>query len=219
MEPLDALLIRNEVVSTTPVRENDKFIKSSVDDLVLNLRESKVTFVCNLECGMPFDSPHLPRTNVLRDAKVEIDLPFGEQVDTLLMGDREIDFNSFRDLGNLRSSLVDDPVPIPRMFDEPLGNSNSMSRSFETSDFLLEELTAEIGLDNLIPKKINDGYYDSHGDILYLEQLLDEDTSFNPSPSSLPKESSLLVPPIPGFKQICLRVVERLILFLPNTVW
>nr|GFA99668.1 hypothetical protein [Tanacetum cinerariifolium] len=219
MEPLDALLIGNEVVSTTLVRENDKFINSSVDDLVLNLRESEVTFVCDLECGMPFDSPHLPHTNVLRDAKVEIDLPFGEQVDTLLMGDREIDFNSFKDVGNLGSSLVDDPVPIPRMFDEPLGNSNSMSRSFETSDFLLEELTAEIGLDNSIPKKINDGYYDSHGDILYLEQLLDEDTSFNPSPSSLPKESSLLVPQILGFKQICLRVVERLILFLPDTVW
>nr|GEU86274.1 NAC domain-containing protein [Tanacetum cinerariifolium] len=154
MEPLDALLIGNEVVSTTPVKENDKFIKFSVDDLVPNLRESVVTFVCDLECGMPFDSPHLPRTNVLGDAKVEIDLLFGEQVDTLLMGDREIDFNSFKDVGNLGSSLVDDPVPIPRMFDKPLGNSNSMSRSFETSDFLLEDLTAEIGLDNSILKKL-----------------------------------------------------------------
>ncbi|GJZ25316.1 hypothetical protein Tco_0562775 [Tanacetum coccineum] len=33
IEPLDTLLMGDEVSSTTLVRENDKFIKSSVDDL------------------------------------------------------------------------------------------------------------------------------------------------------------------------------------------
>ncbi|GKB46219.1 hypothetical protein Tco_0896972, partial [Tanacetum coccineum] len=168
----------DEVISTTPARENDEFIKSSVDDLVPVLRESEVTSVCNdLECSVPFDSPPFPCTDVLGDVKVDIDLPFGE-VDTLSMGDREIDLNYLRHVENLGSFLVDDPVSIPRMFDEPLGNSDSMSRSFETSDLFLEELTADIGLDDSIPTEIDDGYYDSEGDILYLEQLLNEDTFF-----------------------------------------
>ncbi|GJS00978.1 hypothetical protein Tco_0317486 [Tanacetum coccineum] len=40
-EPLDTLLIGDEVISTTPERENDEFIKSSVDDLVPIPKESE----------------------------------------------------------------------------------------------------------------------------------------------------------------------------------
>ncbi|GKC53959.1 hypothetical protein Tco_1076704, partial [Tanacetum coccineum] len=64
---------------------------------------------------------------------------------------------------------------------EPLGNSNLMSRSIETSDLILEELTTEIGLDDSIPTEINDGYYDSEGDILFLEHLLIEETFSDPT--------------------------------------
>ncbi|GJZ41218.1 hypothetical protein Tco_0588104 [Tanacetum coccineum] len=174
MEPLDALLMGDEVISTTPARENDEFIKSSVDDLVPILRESEVTSVCNdLECSVPFDSPPFPCTDVLGDVKVDIDLPFGE-VDTLSMRDREIDLNYLRDVENLGSFLADDPVLIPMMFDEPLDDS--------------------------IPTEIDDGYYDSDSDILYLEQLLNKIHFFDVSPSLSSKESSLLVPPLPDSK-------------------
>nr|GEU36599.1 hypothetical protein [Tanacetum cinerariifolium] len=198
------------VISTTLARKNDEFLKSSVDDFVPILRESKVTSVYNdLECSIPFDSPAWPCTDVLGDEKVDINLAFGEQVDTLLMGDMENYLNSLRDVGNLGSSLAGDHILIPRMFDEPLGNSDSMSISFETSDFLLEELTAEIGLDDSIQTKIEVGYYDSKGDILYLEQFFNEDTSSDLSLELFPKDSSLLVLPLPDSKQICLREVER----------
>ncbi|GKC77384.1 hypothetical protein Tco_1128158 [Tanacetum coccineum] len=43
IEPADTLLIGDEAISTTPARENNKFIKSSVDDLVPIPRESEVT--------------------------------------------------------------------------------------------------------------------------------------------------------------------------------
>ncbi|GJR62232.1 hypothetical protein Tco_1504394 [Tanacetum coccineum] len=87
MEPLDTLLIGNEVISATLVGENKEFIKSSVDDLVPILRESKVTFVStDLECSMFIDSPTLPCTDVLGDAKVDIDLPFRENLDILPIG-------------------------------------------------------------------------------------------------------------------------------------
>ncbi|GJV62534.1 hypothetical protein Tco_1473362, partial [Tanacetum coccineum] len=127
MKPLYPLLMGDEVISTTPARENDEFIKSSVDDLFPIPRESKVTLVStDLKCSMPFDSPPLPRTDVLGDAKVDIDLPFGEHLDTLSTGDREIDFNP-SDLETI------DPVLDPRMFNIPLGNDDLISRSFDVT--------------------------------------------------------------------------------------
>nr|GFB76325.1 hypothetical protein [Tanacetum cinerariifolium] len=63
------LLMGDEAISTTPVRENNEFIKSSVDDLVLIPWESEVTLVSTyLECSMPIDSPPLPCIDVLGDA-------------------------------------------------------------------------------------------------------------------------------------------------------
>ncbi|GJY30078.1 hypothetical protein Tco_0413573 [Tanacetum coccineum] len=111
MEPLDSLLMGDEVISTTLARENEEFIKSSVDDLVPILREFEVTLVStNLECSMPIDLLPLPCTDVLGDAKVDIDLPFGGHFDTLSTGDRKIDFNP-SDLETI------DPVPDPRILD------------------------------------------------------------------------------------------------------
>ncbi|GJS99070.1 hypothetical protein Tco_0820240 [Tanacetum coccineum] len=157
MEPADTLLMGDEVINITPAKETDKFIKFSVNDLVPIPRESEVTSDSNLECDMPVNTP-LPYTDVLGDAIVDIDLPFGEHLDTLSTRDREIDFNSIRDIEELERLLADDPVPVsvPRVFDEPLGNSDSMSRSSETSDLLFEELIAEIGLDESIPSGIDD---------------------------------------------------------------
>ncbi|GJT21235.1 hypothetical protein Tco_0891172 [Tanacetum coccineum] len=130
-EPLDTFLIGDEVISTIPERENDKFIKSSVDDLVLIPRESELTLdSTDLECSMPIDPP-LPCTDVLGDTIVDIDLPFGENLDTFSTGDREIDFNPSRDIEELERLLANDPVPVPRVFDEPLGHSDSISRSFD----------------------------------------------------------------------------------------
>ncbi|GJY96030.1 hypothetical protein Tco_0512391 [Tanacetum coccineum] len=120
-------------------------------------------------------SPYLV---VLGDEK--IDLLLRDDLDTLLTRDRDIDLNPIRDIEELEYLLANDHVPVPRVFDEPLGNSDSMSRSSETSD-LFEELTTEIGLDDSISTYIDYRYYDSEGDILYFEQLLNEDTSSNVS--------------------------------------
>ncbi|GJX68314.1 hypothetical protein Tco_0304041 [Tanacetum coccineum] len=150
----------------------------------------------------------LPCTDVFGDAIVDIDLLLGEHLDTISTEDREIDFNPSRDIEELERLLADNPVPIPRVFDEPLGNSDSMSRSSETSD-LFKELIAEFGLNDSIRTEIDDRYHDSEGDILYFEQLLNEDTPSNVSPALLPTEPSSLDLPLPNPKQICLREVER----------
>ncbi|GJZ14558.1 hypothetical protein Tco_0550235 [Tanacetum coccineum] len=247
-------------------RENDEFIKSSVDDLVPNPKGVGVDFLMeNVDvAGLPrhlvkqifnhliknpsltkgmsneplgddskprsydefkdissLDLPELtpvidestllvtlpsPYLVVLGDEK--IDLLLRDDLDTLSTGDREIDFNSSRDIEELERLLADDPVPVPKVFNEPLGNSDSMSRSSETSD-LFEELIAEFGLDDSIPTEIDDRYHDSEGDIIYFEQLLNEDTSSDVSPALLPTESSSLDLPLLDPKQICLREVER----------
>nr|GEW58205.1 hypothetical protein [Tanacetum cinerariifolium] len=141
MEPLDTFLIRDEVISTTPARENDKFIKSSVDDLIPIPREFEVKLVStNLECSMPIDLSPLPCTYVLEDAEIDIDLPIGEHLDTLSTGDRKINFDPCRNIEELERLLANDPVLVPRVFDEPLDNSDLMSRSIKTSDLLFEEL-------------------------------------------------------------------------------
>ncbi|GJR78794.1 putative ribonuclease H-like domain-containing protein [Tanacetum coccineum] len=103
-------------------------------------------------------------------------------------------------------SSLDPPKSAPLNY-EPLGNPDSVSRSLETSDLNLEELTAKIGLDDSIPTEIDDGYYDLEGDILFLEHLIEE-TFSDPTPVVLPKKSTLLVTPSPASKQFSLREVE-----------
>nr|GEZ77226.1 hypothetical protein [Tanacetum cinerariifolium] len=155
---------------------------------------------------MPIETPPSPYLLDLGDEK--IDLLLRDNLDTLLTKDREIYLNPSCDIEELEHLLANDLVHVPRAVDEPLGNSDSMSRSIETSDLILEELTTEIGIDDSIPTKIDDGYYDSERDILIFEHFLNEDTSSDLSPASLPIESSLLVLPLPNFKQTCLREVE-----------
>ncbi|GJT74630.1 hypothetical protein Tco_1041355 [Tanacetum coccineum] len=281
MEPSDTFLMGDKVISTTLERENDEFIKSSVDDLVPIPKESEVTSVyddlefdflmknedvaglprhlvkylfnhllksSSLNKGMsdePLGDDTKPRSydvtfsnplfdfnddftlcndnplfdeefEDIRDTIVDIDLLLGEHLDTFSTEDREINFNPSRDIQELERLLADDPVLVPRVFDDPLGNSNSMSRSFETSN-LFEELITEIGLDDSILIGTGDRYYDSECDILYFEQLLNEDSSFDVSPALLPTESSSLDLPLPNPKQIFLRELERFDLFFSLT--
>ncbi|GJX99262.1 hypothetical protein Tco_0356281 [Tanacetum coccineum] len=206
--PSDTLLMGDEVISTTPERENDEFIKFSVDDLVPIPRESEVTPVCDdLQCDIPVNTP-LPTTDVRHlvkrlfshlvknpsftkgmsdeplggDSKpisydetfsnslfdfnndftlcndnllfdeefedVNINLLLGEHLDTLSTGDREIDFNPSRDIEELERLLADDPIPAPRVFDEPLDTSSDVSPS------LLPTKSSSLDLPLSDPKKI-----------------------------------------------------------------
>ncbi|GJR99312.1 hypothetical protein Tco_0315821 [Tanacetum coccineum] len=124
-EPSDTLLMGDEVISITLERENDKFIKSSVDDLVPILRESKVTLVCDdLECDMPVNTP-LPITDV-REEYFDINSPLGEQVVDFLMENVDV-------AGSLRTLVVWTPPELTPVIDEsillvtPLPDSKEIS--------------------------------------------------------------------------------------------
>ncbi|GJU94657.1 hypothetical protein Tco_1319413 [Tanacetum coccineum] len=123
--------------------------------------------------------------------------------DYILCYDNPLFDEEFEDISSL-----DPPKSTPLNY-ESLGNPDSVSRSLEANDLNLEELTAEIGLDDSIPTEIDDGYYDSEGDILFLEHLLIEETFSDTTLAVLPNKSTLLVTPPPASKQFCLREVER----------
>nr|GEZ50831.1 NAC domain-containing protein [Tanacetum cinerariifolium] len=130
-EPSDTLLIGDEVISTILERENDKFIKSSVDDLVPVLRESEVTSVCDdLECDMPVYTP-LPTTNV-REEDFDINSPLGEYVVDFLMENVDVDDLPRHLVKQLFSHLVKNLSLTKRLSDEPLGN-DSKPRSYDVT--------------------------------------------------------------------------------------
>ncbi|GJT56357.1 hypothetical protein Tco_0991411 [Tanacetum coccineum] len=196
IEPLDTFLMGDEVISTIPAREINEFIKSSVDGLVLILRKFELTLdSTDLECSMPIDPP-LPCTDLLGDDIVYIDLPLGDHLDTLSTGDREDDFNPSRDIEELERLIADDPVPVLKVFDEPLGHSNSISRSFDVT--------------------FSNSLFDFNHDytLCYDNPLFDEEfediSSLDPLEStSVIDESTLLVTPLPDSKEFSLREGER----------
>ncbi|GJZ66113.1 hypothetical protein Tco_0622809 [Tanacetum coccineum] len=189
MEPSDTFLMGDKVIITTLKRENDEFIKSSVDDLVPIPRESEVTSVYDdLECSMPLDSLPLPCTDVLGDAILDIDLPFREHLDTFSTRDREIYFIP-------RDIETNDLIPVPRVFDEPLGN-DTKPRSYD--------VTFSNPLFNF-----NDDFTLCNDNLLFDEEF--EDISSLDPPESTPviDESTLLVTPLLDPKKVCLREVKR----------
>ncbi|GJT92695.1 hypothetical protein Tco_1081540 [Tanacetum coccineum] len=134
-------------------------------------------------------TPPSPRLDVLGGENFDVNSPFGEYLDTLLTGDREIDFNP----SNIETN---DPVPDPRMLDVPLGNDDSMYRSF---DVTISNLLFEF--DDYFTLRIDNTIFDDDfEDLCSLDPLKE---------TPLIKESILLVTPLPDAKQICLREVER----------
>ncbi|GJV71898.1 hypothetical protein Tco_1491893 [Tanacetum coccineum] len=193
MEPATTLLMGDEVISTTPARENDELIKSSVDDLVLISRESEVTSNSNLECDMPIYTP-LPTTDV-REENFDINSPLGKYVVDFLMENEDVAGLLRHLVKRLISHLIKNPSLTKRMSNEPLGE-DSKPRSYDvTSSNPLFDF--------------NDDYT-----LCYDNPLFDEEfegiSSLDP-PESTPviNESSLLVTPLPDPEQICLREVER----------
>nr|GEX95557.1 reverse transcriptase domain-containing protein [Tanacetum cinerariifolium] len=81
--------------------------------------------------------------------------------------------------------------PTPSM--KPIiSNSSPTLTPFRDSDFLLEETDAFLAIDDeLISSEINDCYYDSEGDIILLEEFLNDD----PSSPTLPSQEIKVVEP------------------------
>ncbi|GJY79109.1 hypothetical protein Tco_0484910, partial [Tanacetum coccineum] len=185
-----------EIVLTRDLieRENDEFIKSSVDDLVLIPRKSEVTSVYDdLECDISVNTP-LPTTDV-REENFDINLPLGEQVVDFLMENVDVANLPRHMVKQLVGILVKNLSSTKGMFDEPLGD-DSKPKSYDVT--------------------FSNPLFDFNDDstLCYDNPLFDEEfediSSLDP-PESTPviDKSSLLVIPLPDSKHICLKEVER----------
>ncbi|GKC40719.1 reverse transcriptase domain-containing protein, partial [Tanacetum coccineum] len=91
----------------------------------------------------------------------------------------------FHEVLNVQKSfnpMSGNPTPYPDHVVESLSPSLT---PFGDSDFLLEETDAFLSPDDSIPPGIDNGIYDSKGDILFLEELLNEDPTPNLPPIPL----------------------------------
>ncbi|GKC68613.1 hypothetical protein Tco_1101211 [Tanacetum coccineum] len=193
MEPADTLLMEDEVISTIPIREDDEFIKFSVDDLVPIPREYEETSDSILECHMPGTTP-LPSTN---NGEVDFDInsPLGEHVVYFLMENVDVADLPRHIVKQLFGLLLKNSNLTKGMSDEPLGD-DTKPRYFDVtfSNPLFD---------------FNDDYTLCYDNPLFDEEF--EDISSLDPPESTPviDESSLLVTPLPVSKQLSLREVER----------
>nr|GEX07580.1 reverse transcriptase domain-containing protein [Tanacetum cinerariifolium] len=102
-----------------------------------------------LKVGKPF----------LRTGRALIDV-YGKEL-TLRIDDEAITFKEF--------TPTSDPI---------ISSSSLSFTPFEGSDFILEEIETFLRTPNEL-SNLDDDYYDTEGDILYLEKLLNEDLSLN----------------------------------------
>ncbi|GJY40345.1 reverse transcriptase domain-containing protein [Tanacetum coccineum] len=103
-----------------------------------------------LSLGRPF----------LRTARALVDL-YGEEL-TLRVGDEKLIFN----VESTFLTLSSDPI---------VASLSPSLTPFGDSDFYLEETDDFLALNDSIPPEIDNGIYDSEGDILFLEKLLNDD--------------------------------------------
>nr|GEW01024.1 copia protein [Tanacetum cinerariifolium] len=168
MDPEDFLVMRNEDLSTIPEKESDEFIKSSVEDLVLIPSESENTSESDSEWILPLCDDFSP-INIFEEKSVTFSNPLFNSNDDFTSSDDE--------------SLSDEDVL------ENIESKDSYDSNLDELDLLVTPLfddnkdeCFDPGGDVVKINDFEDGYYDSEGDILYLESLLSDDTTHNLPP-------------------------------------
>nr|GEV73182.1 hypothetical protein [Tanacetum cinerariifolium] len=142
----DSLIMENEHLDTIPEPKSDKFIKSSVENLVLIPSESEDFFDIKSECDMP-DCDDSQTINFQR-------FPILSSTILHLVMTSQVTRSEFNPIHN-----------------EDL-DSTPKNDSFDTKSYLLESLPNH---DESIPPGIDSDDSDSKGDNLFLERLLHDD--------------------------------------------
>ncbi|GJX60703.1 hypothetical protein Tco_0292093 [Tanacetum coccineum] len=201
----DSLSMGDEHISTIPKTKSDELIKSSVENLVPTPRESK---------DLSKDFSNIEKSDLIesllnRDTLIISSLKFdslleefsGElaHIGLIPQGINEADFEPEEDIRLVEKLLYDNSSPRPpKEFNSE--NPDDIIESFspspipvEDSDYLMEEIDLFLTPDDSMPQGIKNDDYDSEGDIIFLEELLSND-----SPSLLENESFHFdVPPSP----------------------
>ncbi|GJX96380.1 hypothetical protein Tco_0352178 [Tanacetum coccineum] len=172
----DSLIMEEEHLNTIPEMESDKENESSVKDLNLTPSESEDLSDNESECDMPVGDDSSSNNEGLDDIEFTGKLA---PIDPLPPGIVEADPGE--DIRLIEKLLNDDLFPhSPEELNYKIPDAiiESFSPSpipIEDSDPLIEEIDIFLAPDDSIPPGIENDDYDSEGDVLFLEELLNND--------------------------------------------
>ncbi|GJU62467.1 hypothetical protein Tco_1244302 [Tanacetum coccineum] len=208
LEPEDSLIMGNEELSTIPKKESDEFIKSSVEDLVPIPSESEDTSESDSDCNLHL-CDDFSSINVYEEKSMTFSKPLFDSNDDFTSSDDESLSNkdvledNVKIYSNTLFEFDDECISsdVNPLFDEVLEDIESKDSyvsnldesallvtplfdAYEDECFdpggIIDEIDAFLDMD--ISTDIENGYYDSEGDIIYLESLLIDDTIPNLPP-------------------------------------
>nr|GEY00567.1 hypothetical protein [Tanacetum cinerariifolium] len=187
-----SLIIGNEDLNTIPKKESDEFIKSSVENLVSIPSESENTSGSDSVCIFPSCDNFSP-IDVLEEKIVTFSNPLFNSNDDFIssddesLSDEDVPEDNVKIYSNPLFEFDDEYISsdVNPLFDKVLENiesKDSYDSNLDEPDLLVTHFF-DANKDECFDSggdvdKINDfeyGYYDSEGDILYLESLLNDD--------------------------------------------
>ncbi|GJZ72446.1 hypothetical protein Tco_0636297 [Tanacetum coccineum] len=180
IEPEDSISMGDEHLSTIPKKKSDKVIKFSVENLVPIPSESKDLTDYESECDMPVCDDYSSKNESLDDIvsippRKEIDhldaIP--DSVQSLLNRANSIIFliEEFAEDIYLIEKLLNDDIP-----DVIIESFSPSPIPVKDSDSLMEEIDIFLAPDDSIPPGIENDDYGSEGDVLFLKELLNDDS-------------------------------------------
>ncbi|GKB56899.1 hypothetical protein Tco_0913085, partial [Tanacetum coccineum] len=199
MEPEESLIMGNEELSTIPEKESDEFIKSSVEDLVPILSESEDTSGSDSDCDLPSCDDFSP-INVYEEKSMTFSNPIFDSNDDFTsskdesLSDEDVPEKNIKIYSNPLFKFDDENIssdvnPLLDEVLEDIESEDSYVSKLDEPDLLVTPLSAfnedecfDPGGDIVVSTDIVDDYYDSEGDIIYLESLLIKDTTPNLPP-------------------------------------
>ncbi|GJU80285.1 hypothetical protein Tco_1282650 [Tanacetum coccineum] len=208
MEPKDSLIMGDEHLSTIPEKESDEVIKSSVEDLVPIPSESEDTFEGDSEYDLP-SCDDFSSINVPCDNSVTLSNPLFDSNDDFTssddesLSDEDVPEDNVKIYSNPLFEFDDEYISsdVNPLFDEVLEDiesEDSYVSKLDDLDLLVTPLFAfnkdecfnpggdidelDAFLDIVVSPDFEDDYYDSKGEIIYLESLLIKETIPNLPP-------------------------------------
>nr|GEY26145.1 hypothetical protein [Tanacetum cinerariifolium] len=197
-EPKDSLIMRDEHLSTIPKKESDKFIKSSVKNLVpQEIISSEFNLIHNEDLDSTpkndrFDTKSYLLESLLNRDTLMASSPkfdslleelFGEltHIDLIPPGINEANYDPEEDIHLVERLLYDNSSPRPpKEFNSK--NTDTIIESFspspipvKDSDPFMKKIDLFLASDGSIPSVIDNDYSDFEGDNLFLERLLHDD--------------------------------------------
>nr|GEV03522.1 hypothetical protein [Tanacetum cinerariifolium] len=152
-------------LNTIPEKESDEFIKSSIEDLVPILSEPEDTSGSDSECILPLFDYFSP-IDVPEEKSVTFSNPLFNLNDNFTSSDDE----SLSDEDVPEDNVKIYSNPLFEFDDEYISSDSLLSDANKDECFDLRDDDDEINV-----LDCEDSYYDSKGNILYLESLLNDD--------------------------------------------